>query len=918
MQGGQGLVDLGLGGVGVALHGLGSGQSVLEGVPALGGVVLLLESLGHVNGGLELGLVHGSQLDHHEGVTGHADHGSGSISHGGGGLHSHVVGVVQSVLVGDALRGQGLDDHFTAGEIGVGNIQAHLAVSFTVHIHQGDVDVACIVLAGQGGQRSDTVGHGGGGIQLGGYDLVAEAGVEHLEDVGGGGGEELELALTGGGVGALLGHYLDDSLLGGAQGVRSGAVPVGQTVLLNVGAAQFHILHHHLGNIQGMGLGANLGLGVTEDAELTDDRHLALRQHVHIVLDMIDAHIFGLLHGVIIEGFGVGTTGHGAGVGVDGHAVVPLVGTQVVHAGDKALGFIAGVHVGHIVGAFGGVDLCGGVFNGLGHVNEALALHGVGGVDVLTLGGDHAVDTITELDGAVGVVDHTVLVGGGGVFQRGYHRPLGEIAVGAHIDLHTVVHGLEAGVVHDVAVLVQHTGVQVGVAQEAHLVGSAVGLGGHLVPVLLQHGVLLREGGGAALGVGFFRPTGDVVGPVALGSGAVSGLAVGLLHLVANLKIAYIVGLLVAVGCTHGGPVNAAIGVGTHLSIEVLHQIGGVLGIAPAQAVYIHDLGVHLVGKVCDLTNAEVGSNTALVGVVVETVDLILAIFHRAQGRLPVEQVGDGTAGVTDGAKACLLVQLDELLLHLHGLRVKGAIAVEGVAVVDTEDGVGVNDLIHLTQIYVQMQGNDRVVVGDGLLQGGVCLLHLSQRLGFFSCINGLGQLHSVLVSIFQLMAVIQSFGLLNESIQINLVQGSGLILVDGLGFRIGEYLVVDVEFIHIATHGVGVILTRCLMGSQAQVQKLINGTVAQGLLAVQLTVDVEFHLLGVLVKGDSDVLPATLRHAARGDDIGAVDVGVIRSIGAQGEDRTTGSFVLQQHGGGSGYVTGDGGVVAVPHREGG
>ena len=465
MQGGQGLVDLGLGGVGVALHGLGSGQSGLEVSPALSGVVIRIQCLCLCNGGSQIGLVYGlGQLDHHKGVLGDADHRGGSIGHSLSGDNGDVVGVFQSVFIGNTLGGQGLNLHLIAGEIHAGDIQLHRAVGFTVHIDQGDVDVPLVVFAGQSGQRGDAVGHGGSGIQLGGHHFVAESGVEHLEDMGGGSGEVLEFPFPSEGAGALLGHHLNDRLLSGAQGVAAGAVPVGQAVLLNVGAAQLHILHHHLGDVQRMGLGAHLGLGVVVDAKLTDDGHFALREHIDVVAHLLNAGVFRLLHRVVIEEVDIGAAGHGAGIGVDGHAVVPLVGVQVVHEGDEVCRLKAGVNVGLVIASLRGIDLIGGVFDGLGDVNEAFTVHGVGGIDVLPLGGDGAVGTVAKLDGAIGIVDHTVGVGGARVLQGGHHGPLSQVAVGAHIDLDPVIDRFEIGVVHDFPVFIQHTGVQVGVA----------------------------------------------------------------------------------------------------------------------------------------------------------------------------------------------------------------------------------------------------------------------------------------------------------------------------------------------------------------------------------------------------------------------------------------------------------------------
>ena len=276
-------------------------------------------------------------------------------------------------------------------------------------------------------------------------------------------GEEAELAFAGGGVSPLLGHHLNHRLLSGTQGVRTRAIPVCQAVLLDIGAAQLHILHHHLGNVQRMGLGAHLRFCIAEDAKFADHRHLPLRQHVHIVLHMLDAHILRLFHGIVIEGICIAATRHSTRIGVDGHTVIPLIRIQSVHAIDKAPGLKTGIHVGLVVGALRLIDLTGGLLDGLGHINKALSVHAVGGIDVLALGGNLAVNAVTEQDGAVGVVDHTVGVLRTGAFQAVHYSPFRQVPVCPHIDSYPIVHGLEVGVVYNLPIFIQHTGVEVGI-----------------------------------------------------------------------------------------------------------------------------------------------------------------------------------------------------------------------------------------------------------------------------------------------------------------------------------------------------------------------------------------------------------------------------------------------------------------------
>ena len=373
-----------------------------------------------------------------------------------------------------------------------------------------------------------------------------------------------------------------------------------------------------------------------------------------------------------------------------------------------------------------------------------------------------------------------------------------------------------------------------------------------------------------------------------------------------------------AVVCPYLGPVDAAVGVGAHLGVQILHQVCGVLGTAPGQTVHIDDLRVHLVGKVGNFSDAEIGGNAPLPGVVVVPVDLVLALCHGAQGGLPVEQVGDGAAGIADGAEASLLVELHKLLIHLHGLGVKGAVAIEAIPVVDAEDGVGVHGDVHLIQIHRQRKGKGGAVVVHGPLQGGVGRLQLGQGLGFLGRLNGLGQGHGVLMGLLQLLAVVQGLGLLDESLNLRLIEIAGLVLVDGLGLVVGEGLVVHIELVHITTHGVGVGGVGGFVGAQTEGEHLVDGGAAQVLLAVQLTVDVVFHLFGVLVEGDGDVLPATFGYAAGGGDILSIDVGVVFAVRLQGEQRAAAALMLQKYGRSGGHITGDGSVVAIPHGEGG
>ena len=303
---------------------------------------------------------------------------------------------------------------------------------------------------------------------------------------------------------------------------------------------------------------------------------------------------------------------------------------------------------------------------------------------------------------------------------------------------------------------------------------------------------------------------------------------------------------------------------------------------------------------------------------VIQAMNLIFPALLVSQGGSPVEQVGDGAAGVADGAEARLLIQRSELLVHLHGLGIKGTVTIVGVTVVDAEDAVGINLPLDVVQIHRQLQGHGGPIVGNGLLQGGTGRLHLGQVCGEVRPVQRLFQGHRHGIILVQAAAVIQGLTLGHQLLELLTAQLGPLVGVHRPGLLIGEYPVVDVELVHIPPHGVGILVPRRLVGTQTQGQHLINGVVRQGLLAVQLPVDVELYLAAVLVNGNGNVLPAPLDHGALGDHIGAVDVGMVLAIPPQRQHRPPAPLMLEHHRGGGAVVPGDGGVIAVPHGEGG
>ena len=372
------------------------------------------------------------------------------------------------------------------------------------------------------------------------------------------------------------------------------------------------------------------------------------------------------------------------------------------------------------------------------------------------------------------------------------------------------------------------------------------------------------------------------------------------------------------VGSPHIRPGNAAVGVGAHLSIHILHQVSGVLSAATAQAVDINQLRAHFIGKICGLAQAKIGGDSGLTAAVIQAMNLIFPALLVPQGSSPIEQVGDGAAGVADGTEPRLPIQRSEVLVHLHGLRIKGTITIVGVAVIDAKDAVSINVPLDVVQVHRQFQRHGSPIVGNGLLQGGTGSLHLGQVSGQIRPIQRLFQGHGHGIVLAQAAAVIQRLSLRHQLLDLLTAQLGPLVGIYRPGLLIGKHPVVDIELVHIAPHGVGILVPRRLVGTQTQGQHLINGVVRQGLLAVQLPVDVELYLAAVLVNGNGNVLPAPLDHGALGDHIGAVDVGMVLAIPPQRQHRPPIPLMLEHHRGCGAVVPGNGGVIAVPHGEGG
>ena len=84
---------------------------------------------------------------------------------------------------------------------------------------------------------------------------------------------------------------------------------------------------------------------------------------------------------------------------------------------------------------------------------------------------------------------------------------------------------------------------------------------------------------------------------------------------------------------------------------------------------------------------------------------------------------------------------------------------------INTKNGICINDSVHLVQVDRQVQRDSRLVCGHGILQRLISLLHLFQGCGLRHRCNGLSQRHGTFVIIGQSMAVIEGLSRLHSSL---------------------------------------------------------------------------------------------------------------------------------------------------------
>ena len=96
------------------------------------------------------------------------------------------------------------------------------------------------------------------------------------------------------------------------------------------------------------------------------------------------------------------------------------------------------------------------------------------------------------------------------------------------------------------------------------------------------------------------------------------------------------------------------------------------------------------------------GRYAVLARIVVKSVDLSHAPFLRSDRILPVKQIRDRTARVSQGTESRLAVQLGEPFFYLHCLGIKTSVSVKCISVIDPENAVAdcPRDILRIDRQY--------------------------------------------------------------------------------------------------------------------------------------------------------------------------------------------------------------------------
>ena len=291
------------------------------------------------------------------------------------------------------------------------------------------------------------------------------------------------------------------------------------------------------------------------------------------------------------------------------------------------------------------IDLIHRAAHRLRDLYKSVPIHTVIGSDLLTALRDCPVRAVSEMHCPRLVVYGVNLRIRPGCFQIRYFRPLST----SRIDLHaSFIYRREGCIVLSLLVPFYAR-----IAQIERLIRRAVRAGSRLVPVILRHNILTGKRRCTAVDISGKRAALHIIDPVGLRGRSVRS---ALVHLISDLKVPHIVRSFMTVRRAHFSPCRAAVRVGSHLRVQILDQVRRIVRIPARQGVYIYQLRVMLPRELRRLVKPEVWLNAVLAGIIIKSVDLGHTLFLRSDRILPVKQIRDRAARISQGTESRLRI----------------------------------------------------------------------------------------------------------------------------------------------------------------------------------------------------------------------------------------------------------------------
>ena len=637
----------------------------------------------------------------------------------------NIVRIFNSIFRIEGVTGDVLDFQSLSGKVNSVNLNIDNALTLKLWIYQSKIYVSVGVLTCHSGILLSSVIEKSCIAECRWKNISTGSAVVHFKYPCTRCWEELIIALTGNYVCALLRNRLDNSLLCRSKGISAGWVPVNKAVLLNIRAVKSYVLHKNTGYIQSVCLWTNHCIIRRINTVFGNSRNFSIVtcDSSHFIYKVWNSWNCSRNKGkcAVIELFLCflvwASSGRCSCVWVNCHSVIKAVSAFLMHNIDKAWCFPACVNIElFFLFAFAlevVVYLLHSVTHCLTDIYKAFSFNCVAYKNLAVLWRNSSVYTVTEDNSACCIVDFCNLVVSSCCWKVGNYFPF----LIAHINLCGFVvtaYSFKVRIIRRVIVILLHNSavaacyisksdisvgntqsrMRISISHIENLISCSVWLWFYWIPVIICNSILLFADNSAALDICIIGSLSVyIVCPEALAPKSVSVLAATLIHLVAHFKVTNIVRVRMTVFSSHCCPVNSSVGVWTVVwSVKIFNKVCRIAGASSAHSVTINNLRTNIGSKVAYLFNTKVRGYTSLrltVAVcVVITVNLVKSFVLAAQCSLPLEEVWNWTARITDRTKSCFLIQINKILFHCHCFGIKCAVTVETETMVNTEYAV--------------------------------------------------------------------------------------------------------------------------------------------------------------------------------------------------------------------------------------